>query len=164
MRIQPNPIQQEHINLADSLHDLVPIAEEILGLQEDKSLVIVCGSISTGGRSVEENLVVFEKSIAAMPHYGYLVFDQMPWEKKIEFFHHLFYKTNDPNVYHWDILEVFYKPIFSSKKIKTAFFLPGWKRSTGASWEHEKCKELGIEIIYLPKKWVLDFDPEKLFK
>lgn len=156
MRVQPTSFQQKSIECSDTLSDLVPLVKEVL--TDHNSLVIVCGSISTGGKSVEENLSNFDKTIQSISDCGFQIFDQMPWEKKIGYFHEEFYETHQRSEYYWDILLVFYQPIFSSGKIKKAFFLPNWQSSTGATWEHEQCKKYGIEIVYIPENWTQTFD------
>lgn len=45
------------------------------------------------------------------------------------------------------ILEEFYLPIFSSGRIKEAWFIPGWRTSTGARWEREKLTAFGVQTV-----------------
>jgi hypothetical protein len=77
---------------------------------------------------------------------GHAVFDQVPFDSK---FGQLI--THITDRYPTEILDEFYLPIFSSGKIKKLFFIKGWESSFGARWEHDRAKELGIEIIYLNK-------------
>jgi hypothetical protein len=51
--------------------------------------------------------------------------------------------------YPMPILEEFYLPLYQSGRIKKFFFVSGWESSFGATWEHDRAKELGIEIHYL---------------
>lgn len=77
--------------------------------------------------------------------YKYLVFNQLPFEEKFQ----KMLKGRRESGYPHDLLEEFYLPIFQSGKIKILFFLPGWEKSTGASWEHEKGMQFKIPIRYL---------------
>lgn len=55
---------------------------------------------------------------------------------------------------HQDIMEYFHKPILLSGLIKTAYFLPRWRESTGATRERELAEEVeSIEIKEFPEDW-----------
>jgi hypothetical protein len=89
-------------------------------------VVRVCGPMTTGGRGYEENVRTFERAVAELRQSGYTVFDYAPYEPEL-----LRIKAS-----HSAIMEDFHKPILQSG-YKTAFFLPGWNESKGATWERE---------------------------
>lgn len=43
----------------------------------------------------------------------------------------------------------FWNKIFCSGKLTDVYFTPGWEKSSGARWEHEKAEELGLTMHYL---------------
>ncbi|MEK7538965.1 MAG: DUF4406 domain-containing protein [Patescibacteria group bacterium] len=90
-------------------------------------VVRVCGPMTTGGRGYEENVRMFEKAVAELRQGGYTVFDFAPYEPEL-----LQIKAS-----HSAIMEDFHKPILQSGYITTAFFLPAWNESKGATWERE---------------------------
>jgi hypothetical protein len=119
---------------------------------------IVCGPISTGGRgSIEENLKVFTCMIAALRFKERDVFDQMPYEGQIFNFRQRWIKEDSrrEGTYYTEILSEFYLPLFTSGLIRAAWFLPGWQSSDGASWEHDRLTEFGVEIYYLDEASVV---------
>lgn len=106
----------------------------------------ICGPISTGGAgSVEENLYRFEVAIEKLLKEKIVVFDQLPFEMPIRKIRQLKNKKG----YDTDLLEDFYLPIFESKLVDTLYFLPDWRSSTGAMWEHEQARRLGFDVVYL---------------
>lgn len=129
---------------AKSIKDLYVIADRIID-RMPKPIIQVCGPLSTGGKSVEENLLFFKNSIKKLQEKNLYVFDQMPFEPSM---HQLILK-HSKDKYMEDILNDFYLPIFESKKISKLCFLPGWQLSYGASWEHEQAERLGLTIEYL---------------
>jgi hypothetical protein len=105
---------------------------------------MVTGPISTGGLGTrEKNLEKFKQTIFDLYTDGHSLFDQTVFNGKFSrFVEHI-------DGYPMPILEEFYLPIFKSGKIKKFYFIKGWESSFGASWEHDRAQELGIEIIYL---------------
>jgi len=129
---------------AKTFEDLLSTAQSVL-LRMPQPVSMVCGPITSGGRgSREENIKVFKKTIEELSNKNITIFSQMPFEgpmwriQKTDY-----YKGN----YH--ILEAFYLPIFESGLVKRFYFIPGWRLSFGAAWEHRQAKRLGIEIAYL---------------
>lgn len=109
-------------------------------------LAQVCGPISTGGKgNKEDNLNFLNSEIRRLQDEGVEIFDQMPFEETI---HRLFSNENLKQG-HGDVLNDFYDPVFLSRKIKTMYFISGWESSKGATWEHNRAKELGLKIVYL---------------
>ncbi len=110
-------------------------------------LAQVCGSITTGGGTPKQNMRRFALAIDRLSKSGEYMFSQMPFEKTME---RLVLSWNGKG-YCWPVLEEFYRPIFESGRIRRAYFLPGWERSTGATWEYDVLSGLGIEIWILPE-------------
>lgn len=131
---------------AKSFKDLATIALTVLE-RMPKPILEVCGPISSGGLlSRERNLVMFEWAITRLVRAGFTVFNQMPFENPMLYF----VKENQVQGYNWNLLEDFYKPLFTSGFISHAVFIPNWETSKGANWEHTLCQELSIPITYLP--------------
>lgn len=133
------------LQAATSFSDLAAIALVVLA-RMPKPIRQVCGPISTGGLgSIEANVARFDATITMLIEDGYNVFDQIPFEEHI-----IRIPGRD-----WDrelnirLLEEFYLPIFQSGHISILCFIPGWESSDGASWEHERGPEFGMEIQYL---------------
>jgi hypothetical protein len=136
----------EDLEKAEKVSDLFVIAERILDKIE-KPFGQVCGPIGNGGLgSVEANLNAFNETIKKLQKEGHNIFDQMPFEAPMQRFKKM--AVDQQKIYD-SIMNDFYGPIFHSGKISRFYFMPNWKTSKGAEWEHEKAKELGIEIIYL---------------
>lgn len=129
---------------AESIRDLYVIADRIID-RMPKPIIQVCGPLSTGGKSIEENLHFFNESIKKLQSDNLCVFDQMPFEPLM----HRMILQFSKDKYMEDILIDFYLPIFESKKIGKLCFLSGWQLSHGASWEHEQAERLGLSIEYL---------------
>ncbi len=134
------------LDSAKTIADLYMIALRIID-RMPKPLVQVCGPIAeTGGLgSVEANLNLFCNTVIDLQNKGLNVFDQMFFEKLFLDFYH---KLPDKEFVK-KILNDFYLPIFESGVVTKFYFIPNWESSSGANWEHEKAKELGIEINYL---------------
>lgn len=130
---------------ASSIKEVFEIAKSILGRMPESSAQ-VCGPISNGGKgSIEENLAYLNQVIGKLQEEGFCIFDQMPFEQT---FHRIVRNENHNQKYE-NILNDFYEPLFKSGRIKRLYFVPGWESSRGAIWEHEKAKELGIEVGFL---------------
>ena len=109
----------------------------------------VCGPITTGGRTPEQNVVIFQKTITHLQGQGIAVFNQMILHDTMVRFCEELRAVGYPMA----ILDEFYLPLFESGKIHTLCFLPGWEASKGASWEYEQARRLNIPITYLPDDW-----------
>lgn len=131
---------------AENVAELYLVAKKITEKME-KPLAQVCGPIGTGGLgSVEANLHAFNETIKKLQKQGFNVFDQMPFETPMQ---ELKKKLFPNDEYFENILTDFYHPLFESGAVTKFFFMPNWQTSKGAKWEHEKAKELNIEIVYL---------------
>lgn len=138
------PEDWKDISEASSVKDLFVVALRILSRMPEV-LAQVCGPISTGGKgSVDANLEEFNNKIKELQNKGLNIFDQMPFETPM-------YKmmvNYSKNEYMYSILNDFYLPLFETGRIKELYFLPDWKSSKGANWEHEQAKRLNIKINY----------------
>lgn len=137
------------ISKAKNYHDLLVIAMEILdAINNDygsKTIIQVCGPISTGGTgSRDKNLAILSRTIDRLTADGLVVFSQMPFEDDMGRL-----RKSDPNQDGIGLLEGFYLPIFKSGYIDLLCFIPGWEKSLGATWEHEQAQKLDIPRVYL---------------
>ncbi|HUZ92667.1 MAG TPA: DUF4406 domain-containing protein [Candidatus Paceibacterota bacterium] len=138
------PGERERIACVTTFEELGETAFLVL-MRMVQPVCMVCGPISTGGRgSIEENLTQFEIAISMLAARGFHVFSQMPFERPM---HRI---KNTP--YYRDglqLLEAFYLPIFEARLVRHLYFLPDWKTSEGARWEHAQAIRIGMEIHYL---------------
>lgn len=136
----------EDLEKISSFLDMQVIAKRVLD-RIPRPVAGVCGPIAeTGGlHSIEANLNVFNNTIIQLQKTGLKIFDQMPFENKMQ---ELKAKMNREDFLR-ELNDDFYMPIFKSKIVSTFYFIPGWETSNGAKFEHEKAKEFGIKIVYL---------------
>ncbi len=135
----------EQVENATTYNELRDVAFRVLA-RAPKPCAEVCGPITTGGLgSIEKNLKRFNEEIRKLQKTGVEVFDQMPFEESMQ----RIKKLHETKGYLTNLLYEFYLPIFESGLIRTLYFLPDWKTSSGARWEHEQALRLGIEIVYL---------------
>lgn len=134
------------IDRAPHYHAIADIALSILArVPKEYEIGIVCGPISTGGLgSLEANITQFNRAISTLQGLGYVIFDQMVFEKRIEAL-----LVPDETGYDHYILHHFYDPIFKSGMIGRKFFIPGWECSIGARWEHTHALAHSMRITYL---------------
>lgn len=131
--------------MAQSYRELIPIGMRVMN-RIPGDVVMVCGPISTGGAgSMTENMKIFRKAIERVVEMGESVFSQLPFEDSMQNIKGKLLPESDGLA----LLELFYRPLFESGVLKRLYFMPGWKGSFGASWEHALALELGIEIRYL---------------
>lgn len=143
---------EEHyaqLPLIDSLPDLGRMGIKMaahLKLQH-RYVAIVCGPMTTGGLgSLDANMARHALGQQRLRKLGIVVFNQAPFQEAI------IRLTDHHNSTEYDmrILEDFYRPIFLSRHITHAWFLPGWEGSKGAAWERDF-------LLALPEVSVLDF-------
>ncbi|MDO8600952.1 MAG: hypothetical protein Q7R73_05135 [bacterium] len=133
--------QAENVESLEALHT---IAMRVL-LRMPYPAGMVCGPITTGGRgSVAENIAVLDVVIAKLMAEGRVIFNQMPFEPHM----HRIVRAC-PHLDGLPLLETFYFPLFQSGRMTKLYFLPDWKTSFGARWEHDQAILLGFERIYL---------------
>jgi len=129
---------------ARSYKTLADIAITVL-FAMPRDVTMVCGPITSGGLGMLAlNLDRFCFAIDLLAASGENVFTQLPFERSVrairEFKHY--------NVKNDRLLQKFYLPIFRSGFVTRLCFLPLWKTSYGATWEHERAIELGIGRAY----------------
>jgi len=148
------PEVRSAIRESQDYDDLLLVAMDILEEMNDsfapKPIAMVCGPISNGGTgSRKENLVIFSRAIDRVTSGGLIVFNQMPFENDMERIY-----NSAPLLQGFRLLEEFYLPIFKSGFVSLLCFLPGWEKSIGAKWEHERAKILKIPRLYLAESYL----------
>jgi hypothetical protein len=140
------------IDEAKSYDDLKDIAIDVLK-DMPQPIGEVCGPASTGGLgSLQKNLEVIEKTTHKLADQGNSIFNWTPFEKRFQHLKNITgTHTKEKNQL---LLDGFYSHVFKSGYIKKFYFIHGWESSHGATWEHQMAKELGIEIVYLPKNFL----------
>ena len=149
------PIRYSRVTVAQNFKELTEVALDILRDMPRQPIVQVCGSLTSGGRSLEENIKIFQSAIEHLCNKNW-VFNQLPFEPKTL----RMIGARSGTDYTWDLMNEFYLPIFQSGYIKTLFFLRGWKKSTGASWEHDRAViDLKIPTFYLDDEFQIHSTP-----
>ncbi|MFA7308789.1 MAG: hypothetical protein WC045_01825 [Patescibacteria group bacterium] len=140
--------------------DLFLIAQRVQKRMPNLPLTQVCGPISTGGQgSIEKNMAQLDwailrlKEIEEKENIPSCVFDQRHFEKPISTILKKRRETGQVTGYDWDILRRFYEPLFEMGRVQTLVFLPKWRSSKGANWEHEYGVRKGWKLLYLPNNW-----------
>jgi hypothetical protein len=147
------PYHHARTLIAPNFTSLSLVALDILK-DMPRPTVQVCGSLSSGGKSMEENMKIFQQAIEHLC-WNYYVFNQLPFETKMQ----RMIGNRIIKSYPWDLMNEFYLPIFKSGRIEILFFLRGWEKSTGANWEHEQAKLLKIPIRYLDDNFQIHMMP-----
>ncbi len=123
---------------------MLDIAFQVLLAMPPKA-AMVCGPMTSGGAgSLTENLKRFGRAIDILAATSENVFTQLPFENSMKVLreHSTYYKGGD------HLLDAFYLPIFRSRLITRLYFLPDWGSSYGATWEHERAEEIGLDRRY----------------
>jgi len=121
---------------------------------------VVTGPITTGGfGNPTLNVVYFNEAIRLLTELQRPMFSQMPFEACLAELEEEWFRkhTLRPGEIH-PILQQFYEPIFRRRLIRRAWFLPSWKTSQGATWEHQMLLEFDCDIRYLPENWICAFE------
>lgn len=133
------------IEASQTYTDLLVVARRVLD-RMPRPRVLVSGPITTGGAgSRTANIVRFDAAILALRNQGLIVFDQLPFGEAMRRIH-----ERRSTGYDMALLDDFYLPIFKERLIDDVYFLSDWQSSIGSSWEHERAKEFGLRIAYLP--------------
>ncbi len=137
---------EDHIS-CEAAHRAEELGEVALGVlyRLPEPAELVCGPITSGGKSLAENLRVFRLTIDRLRERGHVVMDQLPLERHIVRI--LPERTVETNLL---ILNGVYGPMLRSGRIRRLNFIHGWDASFGASWEHNEGTLLGILRQYLP--------------
>ena len=140
--------------LATSFEELADLGEEILHRMPNP-VTEVCSPLTTGGRgSFRENVHVYEYVSCRLTSLKHNVFRIMPFENGMQRLRTAWHLTHGDDAYCMPILEVFYKRIFDSGKVRWAYFIPGWESSFGARWERDYCMRIGVQIIDLEEEFI----------
>ena len=135
----------EDLKKVVSLSELYSISTRVIK-RIPKPVSMVCGPITTGGLgNMESNLKRLNVEILKLQNEGHNVWDQAILEDATQ----ILTEKNSKDKYYQDVLTDIYLPIFESGYIDEFYFLPDWQSSSGAKWEHEEAKRLGIKINYL---------------
>ena len=152
---------QKQCEQADTYSELVGLAKaELNKFPEGCRIEMVCGPISTGGYgNVVDNLRVFNATVNGQLRRGQPVFNQIPYEGQLSFFYQRWLKEDPARAsqYCMAILNQFYLPLFATRMIKVARFIPRWQSSFGSRWEWKMLFEYGAEIHYLTEKEIGQF-------
>jgi len=126
------------------------VDEALLEISKMRPPIIqFCGPISTGGfGNVTDNLEYLYSVIQASTEKRMSVFNQVSYEKRLDQI------LKDHHEYDYPLLDFFYNPILTSKKISGLVFLPLWETSVGSQWEHELGQSLHLPIHYLESMFV----------
>jgi hypothetical protein len=137
------------------MDESLKVARELLNRLPSK-LGVVCGPISTGKRSVEENLKIFGLIVLDISN-KMPIFNQMPFEPVFEDIHSMVINNKEfcPSGKSSEFfIDYFYREVFLSGKEWAPHFIDGWEYSVGAVMEHDIFTQLGSDIVYLPENFV----------
>jgi hypothetical protein len=149
---------EEHIaacNVCPTLRELSLIAIDMLKTlsvrAKGQHVNQICGPMTTGGLgSIELNMPVFRQAVNIAHERGLVVFDQLPFQDAMIRITDYFNLDHYPD----EIITEFYYPVFESRLITCAPFLPTWATSRGARMERERIEKVGgIEIVDYPVDW-----------
>jgi hypothetical protein len=118
-----------------------------------RPIIQVCGPMSTGGGTFEENTAHIARIIEALRKEDFAVFSQVSFQLGMMNFMTEESYRQDPHV----LLEGFYGELFRAGLIHVLAFRRGWEKSFGSRWEHATGKQLGMKIVYLSE----DLEPDK---
>ncbi|MFH1145503.1 MAG: hypothetical protein V1707_00880 [bacterium] len=143
MKIYLLPLEQFEIETANTFPELAQIALIVM-VRQPQPLGILSGPLTTGGLGQEKNFKAFKWYLEHLAKQGIELFNQMPFEPAMaRICNSPYFKDGQ------QLLNEFYLPLFESGLFTAMYFIPGYKTSNGASWEHEQAKRLGIDRIYL---------------
>jgi hypothetical protein len=133
----------EHLRLlreAQTFEDVASVAVSVLDSMPH-GIHVISGPISSGGYGIEQNLRKFNAAINALAVRGITVFSQMPLEDPIRRI------RCDPRYSSpLRLLRAIYLRIFGHRKVTSICFLPEYRESFGATWEHELAVLLESEL------------------
>ncbi|MDD4412044.1 MAG: hypothetical protein PHR00_00080 [Patescibacteria group bacterium] len=144
-----NDKYRQQLRKTNSFAECAQLAIEIIGkMPYPEKICQICGPISTGQNSFDQNIYNFAAainyfSIENFNSTGLIAFDQLPFESIIQRICQMNNHQDYPPV-----IEELYQPIFESGLIKSFIFLPGWKHSVGAQKEHDIIVGQKLPISY----------------
>lgn len=114
-----------------------------LAVATNREIIQFCGPMTTGGFGDEEkNFRFFTYHIQIAREDGYLVFNQVPFQLSMK---RLCTETPSDG-YHMQILEIFYRKIFTSGHVGRTWFIPRWETSRGTRWERNLMNDLPMIV------------------
>lgn len=140
---------RQQLKTVNSFAECAQLAIEIIEkMPYPEKICQVCGPISTGQNSFDQNIYNFAAainyfSIENFNSTGLIAFDQLPFE----FIIHRICQANNYQNYP-PVIEELYQPIFKSGLIRNFIFLPGWEHSVGARKEYDIIVEQKLSISY----------------
>ncbi len=132
------------------MKSLFSIALRILN-RSPQALATVCGPMSSGTRSVEENIKIFNRTLFRLGQ-RIPVFNVMPFEPIFHMVHMLVEddKSLCPNGSSSKFfIDHFYSKVYAIKKKWSPHFIGGWENSIGATMEHDIFRNLKCKPFYL---------------
>lgn len=123
-------------------------------------LGVVCGPMSTGIKTVEENFRIFNRTVYKVGQQMD-IFNQLPFERPFNRVHQLLHSTHKHLLVDGKsspyIIEQFYRKIFLREdKVWLPSFIHNWESSTGADIEHKIFTAISAEIIQLEEGFEKD--------
>ena len=113
----------------------------------------LCGPTSTGGFGCpKKNILLFDRCVKELRIRDLNPFDQVPLQDGFDHLVLKWYAAGNTG-YCMPILETVYRRIFESGHVTRAYFLPGWEKSFGTTFERNLVTRLGIEVIEFPLDW-----------
>lgn len=132
------------------------VAMRVIRRRREPQLVMPSGPIGSGGvGDPRQNIDIFAATVEALHLRHAPVFSVIPFEKRFVKIIEAWKGAGNAG-YCMPILEVFYRAILKTGRIKAMCFIPNWQSSFGSCWERRECERLDIQCIDLP----LDFIPE----
>jgi hypothetical protein len=152
-------VYKEDLELASDFKYLSATAISALyDMDKDKNgrdIVQICGPTTEGGLGNKEaNITRLKHAIEFAQKKGLFVFNQLHLQEAINRIVEKTKGERDAKVCSIFVVGELYYPIFITRRINRALFLPGWEKSTGAYWENRILKYLNTKVEDYPKEWL----------
>jgi len=132
------------LDLATTFEELREVALSVISRMPNP-VAMVSGPISSGGEgSISKNIENLNQTVKNLTNQNINIFNQLPFEKPMQRIKESGYYLGEDHLLHG-----FYLPIFQSGKINKMYFMPNWRTSYGATWEHKISDQLQIPKVYL---------------
>lgn len=143
---------------AEWLDEVFPIAKKVTNRMYETTGTLpwmVSGPINHGGTTRAENLKTFNHTIFKLDKLGYLLFNQIPMEQKIEDLSSCGGQGENP-----DPVASIYLPLLETGLIQGLYLISNYETSYGARRECAKAEDLCLKTIVLRSNFELDMFPE----
>ena len=137
--------------VSEQISALTKLAEsEISKIKKLKQPVVrVCGPLKCDGpEGYANNALRLERAEEFLKAQGMSVWTFGDSENEI------FGKNYD----HDNIFNYFHKPVLESGLIKSAYFIPRWDESNGATLERKTATAAGLDVKDIPEEWLVNND------